>query len=74
MMKIRENAEIDNALLVRNMIDESRRTGTKSRYNSECIKEMKKKSRCHGYGEIGHWWQDDVCTRKEVKRYGQRGP
>ena len=35
---------------------------------------MKKKSRCHGCGKIGHWWQDDVCSRKEVKKYGQRRP
>ena len=75
MMKTRENEEGDSALLIRNRRDEHirddhRRTETENIYNSERIKELKKKSRCHGCGEIGHWWQDDVCSKKEVRRYG----
>ena len=51
MLKTKEIEETDSALLVKTRRDEH----IESRYNSERIKEMKKKSRCHGCGEIGHW-------------------
>ena len=74
MLNNRENAENDSALLVRNRRDEHRRAETENRYTNERIKELKRKSRCHNCGEMGHWWQDNVCSRKEGKYYGQRGP
>ena len=74
MLNIRENGENDNALLVKNMRKEHRRIDTESRYNNERIKELKNKSRCHNCGELGHWWQNNVCSRKDNKQYGQRRP
>ena len=63
MMKTREIEEIDSALLVRNRRDEHKRddhriTYAEIRYNSERIKEMKRKSRCHGCGEIGCMYKE----------------
>ena len=66
----RENNEADNALLVRN----NKRDEQVRADNNERIKKLKKESRCHSCGEIGHWWQDDVCSKKTDKKFGQRGP
>ena len=75
IIKERENDETDSALLVRNnRRDEQMRTDTESKYNNERIKELKRKSKCHNCGEIGHWWQDNVCSRKFDKKFGQIGP
>lgn len=75
MLRTRKSEETDSALLVCNRRgDEHRRPDTDSRYNSERIKEMEKKSICHGCGEIGHWWQDDICSRRDNKRYNHKGP
>jgi hypothetical protein len=75
IIKTRESDEADSALLVRNNKKyEQVRANTENKYNNECIKELKRKSRCHSCGEIGHWWQDDVCSKKIDKRFGQKGP
>ena len=74
MIQNRESEETDSALLVRNRRDDHKRADTESKNNSERIKELKRRSRCHSCGEIGHWWQDNVCSKKDIKRYGQRGP
>lgn len=74
MIRTRESEETESALLVRKRRrNEHTRADTKNKYNSERIKELKKKSRCHGCGEIGHWWQDGICSRKDFKRYGHKG-
>jgi hypothetical protein len=52
IIKTRESDEADSALLVRN----NRRDEQVRADNNERIKELKKKSRCHSCGEIGHWW------------------
>ena len=73
LLRSRERDETDNALLVHSRRNnEYRRPETDSRSNTECIRELKK-SRCHGCGEIGHWWQDNVCSRKDNKRT-DKGP
>ena len=75
ILKARENDETDSALLVRNnRRDEQMRADTESKYNNERIKELKRKSRCHNCGEMGDWWQDNVCSRRFDKKFGQRGP
>lgn len=75
IIKTRKNDENDSALLVRNnRRDEQVRADSDNKFNNEHIKEFKKKSRCHNCGEIGHWWQDGVCTKKIDKKFGQRGP
>ena len=70
IIKKRENNETDNALLVRN----NRKDEQVKAENNERIRKLKKKSRCHNCGEMGHWWQDNVCTKRTDKKYGQRGP
>ena len=70
MMKEREHNETDSALLVRN----NRRNDQNRAKNNERIQELKKKSRCHNCGEMGHWWQDNVCSKKNERRFGQIGP
>ena len=60
MMHIRDTEEMDSALLVRNRCDdhrreEQRKMDLENKYNSERIRELKKKSRCHNCGELGHW-------------------
>jgi hypothetical protein len=75
LIQMTEKEETDNALLVRTRRgDDHSRSDHESKNNNERIKELKKKSRCHGCGELGHWWQDDICSRKNNKRYGQKGP
>ena len=75
LIQMTEKEETDNALLVRTRRGDDRsRSDHENKYNNERIKELKKKSRCHGCGEFGHWWQDDICSRKNNKRYGQKGP
>ena len=50
IIKERKNNEADSALLVRN----NRRDEQVRADNNERIKELKKKSRCHSCGKIGH--------------------
>ena len=70
-----EKEDNDSALLVRTRRGDDRsRSDHENKHSNERIKELKKKSRCHGCGELGHWWQDDICSRKTNKRYGQRAP
>ena len=71
LLNNRENEEHDSALLVRNRKEEHRRPDAE---NNERIKELKRKSRCHNCGELGHWWQDNVCTKRDNRQYGQRRP
>ena len=74
MLSNRENEEHDSALLIRNRREEYKRTDADNKFNNERIKELKKKSRCHNCRELGHWWQDNVCSRKDNRQYGQRKP
>ena len=73
LIKDREIEETDSALLVRSRRDDHRSSEGESKFNNERIKELKRKSRCHRCGEMGHWWQDNICSKKEVKKFGQRG-
>lgn len=70
IIKEREHNETNSALLVRN----NRRDDQARAENNERIQELKKKSRCHNCGEMEHWWQDNVCSRKNERRFGHRGP